>query len=175
MIDTGPKFYAVPSRSQYKVNVTDLEFLCKSFVLKFLQCQFLRSLWWIWFMCGMVIDISPKFYVVPSPSSTWPYGQGHRTFMYKFCVTDFTMSVFAKSLMDLILVWHGDRYWSKILLGTMSIPVHKQLPYGQGYRLRILRKSFALKFGMDRHKILKCFRKEKHDFRWAVQSYFTKH
>ena len=27
-----------------KVKVTDLEFLCKSFVLKFLQCKFLRNL-----------------------------------------------------------------------------------------------------------------------------------
>ena len=39
MIDTGPKFYAVPSTPpihDLKVKVTDLELLCKSFTLKFL-------------------------------------------------------------------------------------------------------------------------------------------
>ena len=39
MIDTGPKFYTVPSSPpihHFKVKVTDLELLCQSFVLKFI-------------------------------------------------------------------------------------------------------------------------------------------
>ena len=50
VIDTGPKLYVVPSPitvHDLKVKVTDLEFLCKSFVLKCLQCHALQSLWWI--------------------------------------------------------------------------------------------------------------------------------
>ena len=37
------------------------------------------------------------------------------SFPFKFCVKIFTMSGFAKPLMDLIHVWHGNIYWSKIL------------------------------------------------------------
>ena len=36
----------------------------------------------------------------------------------------FTMSCFAKPLVDLIHVWHGDRKLSKILRGTIPISVH---------------------------------------------------
>ena len=55
-----------------------------------------------------------------------------------------TMSVFAWLLMDLINVSHGDRYWSKILCGTFSIPVHDLK--GKVADLEFLRKSFMLKF-----------------------------
>ena len=44
--------------------------------------------------------------------------------MLKFCVKVFTMSVFAKSLMDLIHVWHDDRFRSKILSSTTPTPVN---------------------------------------------------
>ena len=44
MIDTGPKFYAIPSTHlihDLKVKVTDLELLCQRFMLKFLgPCYF---------------------------------------------------------------------------------------------------------------------------------------
>ena len=43
-----------------------------SFALKFLQCQVLRSLWWIWFMFGMVIYTGPKFSHYHPYSSSWP-------------------------------------------------------------------------------------------------------
>ena len=45
---------------ELKVKVMDLEFLYKSFLLKFLQYMFLCSLWWILFMFGMVIDTGPS-------------------------------------------------------------------------------------------------------------------
>ena len=45
-------------------------------------------------------------------------------FMLKFCVKVFTVSVFAKPLMDLIHVWHGDRNLTKILCDTIPTPVH---------------------------------------------------
>ena len=51
----------------FKVKVTDLELLCQSFVLMFLGPHCFQTLWWIWFMFGMMIDTGPKFYTVPSP------------------------------------------------------------------------------------------------------------
>ena len=41
-----------------KIEVTDLEFLGR---------HYFQTLWWIWFMLGMMIDTGPKFYKVPSP------------------------------------------------------------------------------------------------------------
>ena len=41
------------------VKVTDLEFLC--FTSKLLEPHYLQTLWRIWFMFGMMIDIGPKF------------------------------------------------------------------------------------------------------------------
>ena len=71
-------------------------------------------------MFGMVIDNGPKFYGTIS------------TLVHELKVKDLEIlchriltlfnfngkvfsSVFVKPLMDLIPVWHGDRYWSKIL------------------------------------------------------------
>ena len=42
--------------------------------------------------------------------------------MLKFCVNVFTVSVFAKPLIDLIHVLHGYRNVSKSLRGAISIP-----------------------------------------------------
>ena len=55
-----------------KVKVTNLEFLCLIFALKFLEFHYFQTLWCIWFMFGMMIDIGPKFYAVASPPPTWP-------------------------------------------------------------------------------------------------------
>ena len=51
----------------FKVKFTDLELLCLSFVLKFLGPHCFQTLWWIWFVYGMMIDTGPEFYTVPSP------------------------------------------------------------------------------------------------------------
>ena len=66
VIETGPKFYMVPFPTQ----VTDSEFLYKSFVINVLQFQFffLQNLQWILFSCGMTIEPCLKFYAVPSQS-----------------------------------------------------------------------------------------------------------
>ena len=36
------------------------------FMLKFLGPHYFQTLWWIWFMFGMMIDTGLKFYAVPS-------------------------------------------------------------------------------------------------------------
>ena len=76
-------------------------------------------------MFGMVIDTGPKFYVVPSASQ-------YTTLRLNLKVKDFliimlkvfTVSVFAKPLMDLMHVWHGDRNFFKIVCGIIPTPVH---------------------------------------------------
>ena len=63
MMDTGPKFYTVPSTTpihDLKVKVTDLELLCYLVISKLCGIFF--------FMFGMMIDASPNFYVVRSPT-----------------------------------------------------------------------------------------------------------
>ena len=56
----------------HKVKVMDLQFLCLSFVLKFLEPHYFKNLGWVLFKYGMMIDIGPKFYTVPSPTPS-PY------------------------------------------------------------------------------------------------------
>ena len=66
MIDSGPKFAAVPSPTplpDLKVKVTDLDFLCSSFTLKFLGPH--PMMYWLKFK--MLIGTGPKLYAVPSP------------------------------------------------------------------------------------------------------------
>ena len=61
--------------------------------------------------------------------------------MLKFYVEVFS-SVCVKPLMDLIPVWHGDRYWSKILRGTIPIPLDD--PKVKVIYLKFLCKCFVL-------------------------------
>ena len=58
----------------HDLKVKATEFLCKTFVLKFLQFKFLQILWWIWFMYDMLIKTCPKSYAVP----VQPLGQDHK-------------------------------------------------------------------------------------------------
>ena len=44
--------------------------------------------------------------------------------MLKFYVKVLRTSLFPNPLMDLVHVWYDDRYWSKILRGTIPNPVH---------------------------------------------------
>ena len=108
-------------------------------------------------------DIDQKFYAVPSPA---PYVTlrsrsqtsnfyvksfslkfiGPHFFQTLWCIwfddrcLIFAVLVFAKLLMDLIHVWHGDRNLSKILRGSISTP--RTWPLGQGHRLRIFMFNF---------------------------------
>ena len=93
----------------------------KSFTLKNLGPHCFQTLLCIWFMFGMMADTVQNFMWFHPHPSAWPYGQNHtpRNFMLKFCIYVFTMSVFAKSSMDLIHIWLCDRYWSKILCSTI--------------------------------------------------------
>ena len=49
---------------------------------------------------------------------------GLRNFMLKFCVKVFKISYFLNPCMDLLYIWHDNRYWSKILLSTIPTPAY---------------------------------------------------
>ena len=49
----------------------------KVFTLKFIRPPILKTLWWISFIFGMMVDIGLKFLSAPSPPWGWPWGQGH--------------------------------------------------------------------------------------------------
>ena len=49
----------------------------KVFGLKFIRPHILKTLWWISFIFGMMVDIGLKFLSAPSPTQGWPWGQGH--------------------------------------------------------------------------------------------------
>ena len=49
----------------------------KVFALKFIRPHILKTLWWISFIFGMMVDIGLKFLSAASPPQGWPWGQGH--------------------------------------------------------------------------------------------------
>ena len=50
----------------------------QSFCVKFIRPHILKTLRWISFIFGLVVDIGLKFLSAPSPLWGWPWGQGHR-------------------------------------------------------------------------------------------------
>ena len=45
----------------------------KVFVLQFIRPHILKTLWWILFIFGMMVDIGLKFLSAPSPPRAWPW------------------------------------------------------------------------------------------------------
>ena len=81
--------------------------------------------------------------------------------------------------MDFIHLWRDDRALSKILHSTIPIPIHglKVKVTDFEFLCLIFTVSVSVKpwliwimFGMNRYKILKCFIKEKHNYRRAFLS-----
>ena len=88
----------------------------KVFALKFIRPHILKTLWWISFIFGMMVDIGLKFLSAPSPPWGWPWAQGHglRIFVKKsqgqsFCVKVYKTSYFEDPLMDFVYIWHDGR------------------------------------------------------------------
>ena len=122
-----------------------------------------------WFMFGMVIETGPKFYMVPFPTQKVTDSE----LLYKsFVINVLQFQFFAKPSMDFIQLWRDDRALSKILCSTISIPVHdlkiKVTDFDffciKSLQCQLLQSLWLIwiVFGMNGHKILKWFRKEKH-------------
>ena len=104
VIETGPKFYKIllPTKYMTAGQGHRLRILFKSFVIfffYFLQFQFSQSLQWILFICGVTIEPCLKFYAEPSPSQCKALRSRSQTLI--FLCNVFTVSVFAKPLIDL--------------------------------------------------------------------------
>ena len=122
-----------------------------------------------WFMFGMVIETSPKFYMVPFPTQKVTDSE----FLYKsFVINVLQFSGFlANPSMDFIQLWRDDRALSKILCSTIPIPVHDLKIKVTDFEFFCVKSSQCqlsqnlwliwIMFGMNGYKILKCFRKEK--------------
>ena len=54
----------------------------KVFVLMFIRPHILKTLWWISFIFGMMVEIGLKFLSAPSPPQGWPWGQGHGLWIF---------------------------------------------------------------------------------------------
>ena len=55
----------------------------KDFALKFIRPHILKTLWWISFIFGLMVDIGLKFLSASSPPQGWPWDQSHRIFIKK--------------------------------------------------------------------------------------------
>ena len=101
----------------------------KVFALKFIRPHILKTLWWILFIYGMMVDIGLKFLSAPSPPWGWPWEQGHGLWIFvkksqgqSFCVKVYKTSYFEDPLMDFIHIWHVGRYRSKVFISTIPTP-----------------------------------------------------
>ena len=90
MVDIGLKFLSAPSPTRgwpcgqgHGLRIFIKKVRVKVFVLKFIRPHILKTLWWISFIFGMMVDIGLKFLSAPSPPRGWPLGHGHRQNFYK--------------------------------------------------------------------------------------------
>ena len=98
----------------------------KVFALKFIRPNILKTLWWISFIFGMMVDTGLKFLSAPSPPWWWPWGQGHRLRIFvkkslgqSFCVKVYKTSYFEDPLMDFVHIGHDCRCRSKVFISTI--------------------------------------------------------
>ena len=108
----------------------------KVFTLKFIRPHILKTLWWISFIFGMMVDIGLKFLLAPSPSRGWSLGQGHGLPIFikmsKFLCLSF-YSCIIKTLVEFHL------YLTCYYISTESLTPHDPHPgcdRGQGHKLR---------------------------------------
>ena len=75
-------------------------------------------------MYGMMIDIGPKFYAVPSLPSYMTSRSRSRIVMLMFYVKAFRTSSFPNPSIELVYVWYmyEDIDWSNILHSTIPTP-----------------------------------------------------
>ena len=88
------------------------------FSLKFLKPHYFLILSPIKFIFYMMIHIVPKFCAIPSHPFRLGQGQGqgHRLRIFKV----FSISLLLNQMMDLVLIWYHDRYWSKVFISTVN-------------------------------------------------------
>ena len=120
----------------------------KVFALKFIRPHILKTLWWISFIFGMMVDIGLKFLSAPSPPRGWPLGQGHRIFRKKVRVKVFALKFIRPHILK-TLWWISFIFGMIIDIGLkfLSAPSPPQgWPWGQSHGLQIFIKKSGSKF-----------------------------
>ena len=86
----------------------------KVFALKFIRPRILKTLWWISFIFGMMVDLGLKFLSAPSPPREWPWGQGHglRIFIKKVRVKVFALKFIRPRILKTL-------WWISFIFGMM--------------------------------------------------------
>ena len=92
----------------------------KAFVLKFIRPYIIKTLCWISFILGMMVDISLKFYSVPStPGPDLEVKVMDLEFLYK---SHNFLHLSLYYVMNFMHIWHDGRYWSRVSLSMIPIP-----------------------------------------------------
>ena len=84
------------------------------FYVKDLGPHDFQTLWWIWNMLGMMIDIGPKFYGVPFPCPIHDLKVKVTELYVKSFTLKFLGPQYFQTMLYFINVLYDDRYWSKI-------------------------------------------------------------
>ena len=151
----------------FKVKVTDLEFLYWSLCLSFYNvcfCEAYDGLIHIWHGDRNWSKI--LYGTIPTQKVT------DSEFLYKsFVVNVLQFQVFCKPSMDFIQLWRDDKALSKILYSTIPVPVNDlkikvtdfEFFCVKSLQCQLLQSLWLIwiAFGINGYKILKCFRKEK--------------
>ena len=84
MVDIGIKFLSASSPPRgwpwgqgHELRIFHKKVRVKVFALKFIRPHILKTLRWISFIFGLMVDIGLKVLLAPSPPRGWPWGQGH--------------------------------------------------------------------------------------------------
>ena len=155
-------------------------------MLKFLGPHYFQTLWWTWFMFGMMIDIGLKLYTVPSPAPYMTLRSRSWIFMLKFCDKVFRTSLYPNLwciwFMSSLIIDTGPKCYAVTSPFPPQYMTFKSRPQSYNFYVKFLQCQFLQSlwwilflFGMNRYKILKCFRKEKRNFRRAVLSGNSSH
>ena len=124
MIDTGPKFYTVPSAPPPYMTLRSRS---QTFMLMFYVKVFRTSLF-----SNLVMDLFHVWYddrcwskilfsTIPNPVHDFKIKVTDLEFLYLSLCLSFYSVCSCEAFDGLIHVWHGDRYWSKISYGTQVI------------------------------------------------------
>ena len=148
----------------FKVKVTDIEFLYWSLCLVFTMSVFVKPLM-DWFMFGMVIETGPKFYMVPLPTQKVTDSE----FLYKSFVINvlqslqwilFSCGVTIEPCLNFYAVPSQSQFMTlKSRSQTLNFLVLNL--YSVSWQLLQSLWLIWIVFSMKGYKILKCSRKEK--------------
>ena len=93
----------------------------KAFALKFIRPYIIKTLCWISFILGMMVDISLKFYSVPStPGPDLEVKVMNLEFLYK---SHNFLHLSLYNVKNFMHIWHDGRYTGRSRVSLSTIPI----------------------------------------------------